>query len=415
MGFPRVVNISHCITRDPVKGHPFWFHRSLEIAAQEIGLSLTHCGSIDQSSDSIRGSLIHSGRVRTASSVFGMWNLSKDTKAVSEVLNESSARSTIHIYEGGFREFLLARRLLRTYPKLTVLFNFNLTDPWHLIVEKRTIGAFLARTILSHEIRRMSTKFVPLAETRETSIRFSSAFKAKFVEYPLFSTIPTQRDERANKERSHDAVFFPADAHEMSRVLESIERVRNIRRDFKALIVPRWAFNLTSSELSYLAEQGINSVDGVLDVNAYKALYTDSKVAVFPYDSNYYLNTSSGRLLDAAAAGCYCIAPPASLPGRQILRQAWGSTYEEMSEEIALGLDLWKGFEPGTVPSAENSLRALMDLVMEANMKSTATPTKGVYVADFVVFTCILFGTGVRSWGPRLIQALQALRVHYGA
>jgi hypothetical protein len=131
---------------------------------------------------------------------------------------------------------------------------------------------------------------------------------------------------------------------------------------------------------------------------------------VFPYESSYYLNTSSGRLLDAASAGCYCIAPEKSLPGRQITREGWGSTYTEMIHEIEFGIQSWGDFAPGNVPSAENALHRLLNLAINSNLKAYKNPWKSIYLPDWLVFSCVLFGTGVRSWGPRLFFALRAMR-----
>jgi hypothetical protein len=256
----------------------------------------------------------------------------------------------------------------------------------------------------------MHPRLVPLAETFETSARFSKGFKSDFYEYPLFSILQTSSQARENKKRTYDATFFPADNIEMSRVLESIANIKSRSETFKALIVPRWGLQLKSSEIKDLEKKGIGYAGGVLDSEDYGALYASSKLAVFPYESSYYLNTSSGRLLDAASAGCYCIAPEKSLPGRQITREGWGSTYTEMIHEIEFGIQSWGDFAPGNVPSAENALHRLLNLAINSNLKAYKNPWKSIYLPDWLVFSCVLFGTGVRSWGPRLFFALRAMR-----
>lgn len=406
----RFITVSNCITREAIKGHPYWFHKTLELAASKIGITLINCGPIDQECETIKGSLSHSGRLRSASSVFGLWDLSRDGVAVQKVLKEENGKNLVHFYEGGFREFILARMLLRSTPDVVVLFNFNYTDPWHLLADKKTLGAFLARIIVGNELRRFRARLVPLAETHETSIRFAGAFKSTFFQYPLFSTIPFSDTVRSNKERSFDAVFFPADTNELSLVVEAIERISRARQDFNPLIVSRWGLQLTSDEILKLQHKGIRYVGEVLDSDSYKSIYADCKLAVFPYESTYSRHTSSGRLLDAAMSGCFCIAPVESLPGRQISREGWGSAYKEMTDEVKLGLSSWEDFKPRNVPSAENSLRELLKLAKNASTKSSPTTSIIFYLPDFVVFTLVLIGTGIRSWGPRIIQAYMAMR-----
>lgn len=177
----------------------------------------------------------------------------------------------------------------------------------------------------------------------------------------------------------------------------------------KILIVPRWGLKLSPSDIRNLKSTGIEFVEKVLNSAEYCELYSETKVAVFPYEDLNYRNTSSGRLLDAAAAGCYSIAPKSSSPGRQIEREAWGSSYTDMSTEILIGLRSWGDFKVQNVPNAENSLRNLVENNQLLRAKVNSNSRRGTYVSDILLSAFLIFGTGFRSWAPRLIQALELL------
>lgn len=399
------INLSHCITRDPIKGHPYWFHKTLLEAANRIGLNLLSCGPKDQKSGEIVGLLEHSGGLRSATSVFGLWRQTAEVTAMEELLRESSKMAVFHVYEGGFRELLFVRRLLRKNSDVVALFNFNLTDPWHFIFDGHTIIAQIARRAIKRVILEMGSQFVSMAETRETALRFDTNLDTVFVEYPLFSTIETSGSARGNKIRPVDVAFFPADINELSLVLVALTKFSESNKPISALVVPRWGLQLSTTEKKALDQLGVRYQEKTLDADGYEALYASIKIAVFPYEAPYYLNTSSGRVLDAAASGCYCIAPKGSLPGNQIRREGWGSDYLEMSSEIETGLQAWECFAPQNVPTAENSLSSLIALAQAAREKLTTRARTPLGTPDFLLFTLIFLGTGFRSWAPRLVQA----------
>lgn len=407
------INLSHCITRDPIKGHPYWFHKTLLETANRIGLNLRTCGPKDQTSEAIIGLLEHSGSLRSATSVFGLWRQTAEVTAMEALLLESPKMAVLHVYEGGFRELLFVRRMMRKNSDLVVLFNFNLTDPWHLIFDKNTISAQIARRAIKRVILEMGSQFVSMAETQETARRFATNLESTVVQYPLFSTIESSGSSRGNKTRPVDVAFFPADTNELSLVLVALEKLSESDKSITALVVPRWGLQLTSAEKIALNQLGARYQEKILDASGYKELYASSKIAAFPYEAPYYLNTSSGRVLDAAASGCYCIAPKGSLPGNQIRREGWGSDYLEISSEIEAGLQRWEDFVPQNVPTAENSLRSLINLAQDAREKRGTRPRSPRRTPDYLLFTLIFLGTGFRSWAPRLAQATQKLLKTY--
>jgi hypothetical protein len=408
LGLPRLITVSHCITRDPIKGHPYWFHKCLDEAAKGSGLTHITCGPKDQASRRIQGVLEHPGHFRSVASIFVFWGRKNEISELEEILSEGSYENFIHIYEGGFREFILIRRLAWRNPDLNILFNFNLTDPWHLVIDKKTVSAWLARRVLRRAVLELGTQLAPFAETKETAGRFSKVLGIKFSQYPLFSTVNAPDNIQNNKQRKFDVTCFPATAIELSEVMSAIEKLSNDILP-KILIVPRWGLKLSPSDIQNLRSIGIEFVEKVLNAQEYRALYAATKVAVFPYEDLNYLNTSSGRLLDAAAAGCYAIAPKSSSPGRQIEREGWGSSYTDMSTEITIGLKGWNSFKVKNVPNVDNSLRHLIKKNQLLTTKANSNVKRRTYTPDILLFAFLMLGTGFRSWAPRLIQALDML------
>lgn len=404
----KFVTISNCATRKKAKGHPYWFHERLRVAAKRMNVDLVLCGPQSESSTEIIGLLKHSGKLRPASSVFGMWQQGTEVIALGRLFSQFSQKVVIHVYEGGFRELILVRRLLRSNPNSTALFNLNLTDPWHLLIEGDTFASKLARKNLKMALEELIGRAIFFAETRETADLFSQILRVEFTEYPLFATAVYSELQRFDKRRKYDAVFFPADQTELELVINVIQAVRAKLGAFPSLIVPRWRLKLDAETKFSIQSLGASYLEETLPPHEYSGLYSSAKIAVFPYESSYYRHTSSGRVLDAAAAGCFCIAPSESLPGRQIDREGWGSFYSDVIASVEGALMKWEDFVPGSVPTAENALAKLTE--MSTNLKrDQPVRTRNNEPSDMFLFVSLVFGTGVRSWLPRLIQAIKAV------
>jgi hypothetical protein len=408
----RILSLSHCISKQPIKGHPYWFHKHLTEAARQLKVPLVNLGPFDQESADIIGILAHPASLRSASSIFGLWDQDQDVSSFEKVLSGVNTQNVLHVYEGGFREFVFVLRILRKHKNVLALFNFNFTDPWHLLFSKRNLAAMLAVRIIRSEVAKLTPRFIAFAETQETAEKFSKRTSFHFTEYPLFSTISNQSTDRENKDRKFDAVFFPADEKELSIALETIGKLRDENSLHMPLIVPRWGLKLPSEKVSNLRKRGIHYYEEILSDDSYSALYASARIAVFPYETSYYQNTSSGRVLDAAAAGCYCIAPVESLPGRQIDRNGWGSSYTDLAQEVKLGLESWDSFVPRNVPTAAASLRILLE---QASIAQQSRPVvlPGVptnkHAQNLLLLTVLVLGTGFRSWVPRAFQGIKTL------
>ncbi len=408
----KFVTISNCATGKKSKGHPYWFHESLRIAAKTMNVDSLLCGPESENSTEIIGVLKHPGKLRAASSVFGMWQQGAEVAALERLFSQLSQQVVLHVYEGGFRELILVRRLMRSNRNSATLFNLNLADPWHLLAEGNSLASNLARKSLKRALEELRGRAVFFAETRETAELFTRNLGVEFSEYPLFATAVYSANQRSDKRRKYDAVFFPADQTELRLVINVIRAVQSKRATFRSLIVPRWSLKLNSDTKMVLQSLEASYLEETLLSHEYSALYSSAKIAIFPYEAPYYRHTSSGRVLDAAAAGCFCIAPSESLPGRQIDREGWGSSYSDMLTSVEVALMKWEDFVPGTVPTAENALAELTGISADFK-RDQPVRIRSKELSDVFLFVSLLLGTGVRSWLPRLIQAIKAVWVSY--
>lgn len=154
---------------------------------------------------------------------------------------------------------------------------------------------------------------------------------------------------------------------------------------------------------------GIEIKNGLLSENEYAELYHSAKIAVFPYIENYYRYTSSGRLLDATAAGCYALAPQGSLTANQAEREGWGSSFKsiKLADEIAIALNAWPTFRATKAPTPEASLKFLLG-ISEGKTISRALNIKLLKEVEIYLLFCTIFlGTGLRSFAPKFIQAIK--------
>lgn len=205
----QLVTISCTVMREPSKGHPYWFHRTLGITAKKIGVSYSTIGPFDQQSTEIAGLLSHSGEFRPASSVFAFLGMRSDFSKINDLLIPGG-KYVVQIYEGGFREFVLALFLMHSRPDLKICFNFNLTDPWEKIFLDKRVSARIARGLVTKYLSKFSANLIPFAETYETADAFSTALGVKFRQYPLFSTLQALDGlTTSSKTRNFDVAFFP--------------------------------------------------------------------------------------------------------------------------------------------------------------------------------------------------------------
>jgi hypothetical protein len=410
-GQVSIVTISCVAAKEPGKGHPFWFHNSLSRAARNLDVDYSTVGAMDQENEEILGALSHSGFERPASSVFAPWKMRADVSRIVALLR-SKPQPILHFYEGGFREFVLALFLLEQVQNSVALFNFNLTDPWQKVFAGQSIWSEIARHRVLGHLKVLGGRLIPFAETFETSKYFSTAIGAEFTQYPLFSSIQLEREgENLHKVRKYDVAFFPGDEAEFELVASSIEILAESGNSVSAVAVPRWGYALSAESQLRAAALGMVVRSDMLDAKEYGRLYLDSKLAVFPYIGEYYRHTSSGRLLDAAHAGCYSLAPRDSLAGNQAVREGWGESFQvgSLSESILRALTDWENYKIRAAPSPE----ATIEILAEAGLRalSLLPSSRRARRSKYLTFYAIFLGSGFRSWAPRLLQGIQNLRV----
>jgi hypothetical protein len=212
------------------------------------------------------------------------------------------------------------------------------------------------------------------------------------------------------KARKYDLAFFPGDHNEFELVADALEQLRKAGSPHKTVVVPRWGYKLSEDCHIRAASLQMDIRTEMLDASAYATLYLDSKVAVFPYVGEYYRYTSSGRLLDAASAGCYSLAPQGSLTGSQAEREGWGESFEvqSLSSSILKALSVWDSYKILSAPAPEATIQELLQSGVRED--GLVVPTHGTRFGKYLMFYMIFLGTGFRSWAPRVFQALQQLK-----
>jgi hypothetical protein len=164
-----------------------------------------------------------------------------------------------------------------------------------------------------------------LSESVAMAELIGSALGRKPVFYPLFSSIPGQAKPG---NILTDMTFFPMGEEELNLCLKIHESVSQRISSVRAELVTRWGSKI-SDGLKVAAEiQGLKIQIGRLNQEEYESVYSRTRIAVLPYTGDYYKFSSSGRLLDAAASGCWVTAPEGSQTAMTIAKLGLGQSFD---------------------------------------------------------------------------------------
>lgn len=218
----RIVTLSHCVTNVPISGHPFWFHRALRNAASLKGIDYEIAGPLNEESAGIRGVLHHPSDQRSISKLFIWSRLQADILRLENLLGQ--VETIIHVYECGFREFILVSRVLARNPNTRALLNLSFSDPWHLVFQRKALFARIARLLFRSCRRILSGRLVCTAETLDVAERFSLSTRTPFFEYPLFAA-NVDKNSRITASKSRTFCIF-------RRILPKIQMCCQLSRGF---------------------------------------------------------------------------------------------------------------------------------------------------------------------------------------
>lgn len=396
-----LIDISCKVSSNPTGGHPYWFHKALAYVAITGAAKITIVGAQEEHSDWVKGFLKYEWSKRAYSSIFTLQYRARESQRISSLIvpDEMGVDATLHFYEGGFREFLLLQDLLWRNPTAKFYFNFNLTDPWHKVFgskgwkpARRILLASLAKLIMATEERGTYS-----VETPHLQRLFLNHLGKKLPVYPLFSATLAPPVRQKESRRSVDVTFFPEGSAEALFCLSALEQLRRTTAIYSRF-VPRWGYRLDKEFRERASSLDVEIIDAVLGNDEYLDLYRETKVVVFPYLSEYYKVSSSGRYLDAKVGGAIPIAPKDSSLAEDIAESGFGEIFEADTSSLsyAIQVALQKNYPvKPTVFTASDTLRIIQNSVPQE--------AAAHYPRSRAIFSELAFSALVNTClGPRL-------------
>lgn len=260
--------------------------------------------------------------------------LRADLAELRPLLKDNPSQTILHVYEGGLREFLLVAKLASEIPNLRIVFNFNLSDPWHIAALSKSHLAKHVWRFLSLTAHECEKSVVFTAETKELGSLISTRLGLHLREYALTPNVPFELVEHQSQKLWDFFVPVFGDK-ELALVVDALLDLRKrTGKLYRVRIQPRWSEPLSSLSLSRLKELGVDLLPSVVSQEMYVTTLTKARVVVLPYlNLDYYRLQTSGRVLDAVALGARVIVPAATSLSRQVLERSWGYDFNSSSSQ----------------------------------------------------------------------------------
>jgi len=382
----NLVTIAPLLEGGSKAGHVYWFHQSLQMAFGNLKeVSHLTFGTKSSPEDWFVGVFSNSPSARLRLSHFPFLGLARDVGACSSQILHAygiGAQVHIHVYDGGFREYLLVSALLDMNPRYSCSFNFsNVIDPWSRLFARLLLSKSpLSRSGRNHTIH---SRMLPYTEVRGLADLYDQAIKGATPKlYPMFSIIDSgahQQQAGAANERKIDVIFFPENSYELDLCAKVIELLRSAETGPKTFsIQPRWGFTLPESLLESSIIGGIEIVPNSVTELEYRDMYLNSRVVVLPYTNTYhYTYQGSGRLLDALASGCHVVVPLETSLGQYSVstRSVWPVDVLEVSNIAAAIEKAWGSTQISgvTVPTAGHLASSLLEDAQYLQLSAAGT------------------------------------------
>lgn len=319
----NIVTLAPLLSTEQSAGHVFWIHSTLHESFNENHyIKHLTVSPKKNAPDWAIGTLEISAKARRRFSHFPFFRLNRDVKSLESLLQSYFGRNSsvhIHVYDGGFREYLLVSRLLRLHPGRSSSFNFaNWLDPWaKYLVNLGAKKKWWGLSKKNEERFLGNQKILMYTETKAFAGLFPNWFPKPNI-YPSFSTIASliggALPAALSTEKSIDIIFFPETQEEVDFALDVVRDLGlKIQGEIKSAIQPRWGLNLSEDIKRKLRDTGVRLFRDHLPLSEFAEMFLQSKVVVLPYRRMAaYSVQGSGRLLDAISAGCKVIVPEAT-------------------------------------------------------------------------------------------------------
>jgi hypothetical protein len=327
----NVVTLAPLLSSKQNNGHVYWFHSTLH-ETFHLNTAATHITlcPIENSPEWGIGTFSVSAQRRQRLSHFPLFGLKKDISDSEANIRKHfgpNAQVHLHVYDGGFREYILVSELLERNSSWSSSFNCaGWLDPWakYLGVRNKRIKSTESNF---KEVGFSNPRILKYTETRALAKLFIGN-QLEPETYPSFSTLAVFQNQSKKLRKTGDVLFFPESEEELDFCLEVAKRVRvTSHRDLSFALQPRWKLVLSESRVKELEEFGFKVFAANLELGEYSDMFARSHVVVLPYRrSDFYRMQSSGRLLDALTSDCKVVVPSGTaleeycLPNEEVVK-----------------------------------------------------------------------------------------------
>jgi hypothetical protein len=315
------------------ESHVYWFEKALGSAARAQGYSYESITGFQDGSQHVIKALRHSSEQRHKL-LFTPWaGLIGDLISIRRAVSKETAQITWHVYDGGFREFILLSLLLITFKESKAVFNFTTLEPWLAILRTSKKANSGTKAAVSKVKTAFGSRLTLLADSRELGFELSSGANFISDEYPLFTFMSSPESGQVALNYTNQVLFSPCNEAELQLSLDAIRALENQNNvAIEPIIQLRWGAKISESRAAEIESNGIRLHQESLSAEDYAKLYANTRVAVMPYlDRKYYQFQSSGRLLDSVSRGCIVVVPDETVLGRKTLENSWGFTFSSDS------------------------------------------------------------------------------------
>jgi|694.fasta_scaffold23245_3 hypothetical protein len=329
----RIIHLANRHHDEPSAGHGYWLNHAYKNSCIENGADFIIVAPVKSLDPEAFAVLKLDSESRARLTFFPLIGLQNDLRSVKKLMSEDDQETILHIYEGGLRELLLVIGLKRELEKLKVVFNFNLSDPWHIALASKNSTANGLWKLLSKTIEPLQGSVSFTAETKELADLLMQKLDIPIAEYQLPALVPIQDTPQAKRDWDF---FIPVFGPEEFALVSDALEISNSEAGTKnrVLIQPKWNRSLTQEAVSKIENLGGKILSAVLTQDEYVDFVSHSKVIVLPYkNTDYYLLQSSGRMVDAVALGARVIVPESTSLSRRVQENDWGVSFDVNSPE----------------------------------------------------------------------------------
>jgi hypothetical protein len=310
----NVVTLAPLLSSKQNNGHVYWFHSTLHetFLLNTEANHITLC-PIENSPDWGIGTFSVSAQRRQRLSHFPLFGLKIDILDSEANIRKHfgpNSQVHLHVYDGGFREYILVSELLERNSSWTSSFNFaGWLDPWVKYLEKDDKKIESKENQIG-ELEFNNPRILKYTETRALAELFIGV-RLEPETYPSFSTLAIFQKQIATTKKTTDVSFFPESEEELDFCIAVSKRV-NIATQGRVsfALQPRWKLALSEIRIKELEALSFKVFAANLMLDEYSDMFSESQVVVLPYRrGDFYKLQSSGRLLDALTSNCKVVVP----------------------------------------------------------------------------------------------------------